>query len=169
MRPLATVAAGLAAALLPTLASGQGSTAPQEGAAMTTPLRATGSFDVQIRPLADEEQPGGTRLGRMAIDKQYHGDLEGTGKGEMLTAMTGVEGSGAYVAIERVAGTLAGRRGSFVLHHRGVMVRGSQQLSLLVVPDSGTEELVGITGEMAIRITDGAHLYDFDYTLPPAP
>ncbi len=102
----------------------------------------------------------------MSIDKEYQGDLAGTGKGQMLTALTNVKGSAAYVAIERVTGTLRARRGSFVLVHRGVMTGGDQQLALTVVPDSGTDQLVGLAGRMQIRIEDGRHFYEFDYTLP---
>ena len=102
----------------------------------------------------------------MSIDKTFHGDLEATSHGEMLTAMTGVKGSAVYVAIERVTGTLNGKRGSFVLHHRGVMHDGEQELEVIVVPDSGTGELEGISGEMKIRIEDGKHFYDFKYGLP---
>jgi hypothetical protein len=100
----------------------------------------------------------------MSIDKQFHGDLEGTGKGEMLTAGTDT-GSAVYVAIERVTGTLQGRSGTFVLVHHGTMTRDAQQLTITVVPDSGTDQLVGLAGAMAINIVDGKHLYDFEYTL----
>ena len=102
----------------------------------------------------------------MTIDKQYHGDLEGTGKGQMLTAGTPVKGSGAYVAIEKVAGTLKGRSGSFALQHSGTMTQGAPHLAITVVPDSGTGELKGIAGKMDIKIADGKHSYDFEYTLP---
>jgi hypothetical protein len=105
----------------------------------------------------------------MSIDKQFHGDIEGTSKGQMLTAMTEVKGSAGYVAIERVSGTLHGRRGSFALQHTGIMNRGAPQLSITVVPDSGTGQLAGITGKFDIKIADGKHSYEFDYTLPEAP
>jgi uncharacterized protein DUF3224 len=105
----------------------------------------------------------------MSGDKQFHGDLEGTSKVQMLTAMTDVKGSAGYVAIERVTGTLHGHTGSFVLQHSGSSNRGATQLSITVVPDSGTGQLVGITGKMTITITDGKHSYDFEYTLPKAP
>jgi hypothetical protein len=108
-------------------------------------------------------------LGRMSIDKQFHGDLEATSKGQMLTAGTGVKGSAGYVAIERVSGTLHGRSGTFVLQHSGTMTRGAPQLTITVVPDSGTGQLVSLAGKMAIKIADGKHSYDFDYTLPEAP
>jgi hypothetical protein len=104
--------------------------------------------------------------GRMTIDKQFHGDLEGTSKGQMLTAMTETKGSAGYVAIERVTGTLKGLSGSFALQHTGTMNRGVPQLSVTVVPDSGTGQLVGLTGNMTINIVNGKHSYDFEYTLP---
>jgi len=100
----------------------------------------------------------------MTLDKQFQGDLQATGKGEMLTAGTEV-GSAVYVAIERVTGTLGGRRGSFVLVHHGTMTQEAQSLTITVVPDSGTAELAGIAGAMTINIVDGAHGYDFEYTL----
>jgi hypothetical protein len=101
----------------------------------------------------------------LTIDKQFHGDLTATSAGEMLSAMTGVEGSAAYVALERVSGTLGGRRGAFVLQHTGVMTRGVGQLTIAVVPDSGEGELAGLRGQLTIRIDGGAHFYDFAYTL----
>jgi len=105
----------------------------------------------------------------MSGEKQFHGDLEGTSKGQMLTATTDVKGSAGYVAIERVTGTLHGRSGSFVLQHSGTLTKGAAQQSITVVPDSGTGQLVGIAGKMTITIADGKHSYDFEYTLPKAP
>ncbi|HEU4628328.1 MAG TPA: DUF3224 domain-containing protein [Gemmatimonadaceae bacterium] len=134
---------------------------------MTT--RATGSFDVQLNPLPVYADAEGAMLGRRSIDKTFHGDLAATSRGEMLSAGTPVQGSAGYVAIERVSGTLQGRRGSFVLQHSGTMDRGAARLAVTVVPDSGTEELVGLTGTMRIDITDGAHTYVFDYTLGGSP
>jgi hypothetical protein len=104
----------------------------------------------------------------MSIDKQFHGDLEATSRGEMLTAGTDVPGSAGYVAMERVTGRLHGRSGAFLLQHSGTMTRGAPQLAITVVPDSGTGELAGLGGRMAITITDGRHSYDFDYTLAQA-
>jgi len=127
--------------------------------------RANGSFEVKLNPLAPYETAEGAALGRMSIDKQFHGDLEGTSRGEMLTAGTSTKGSAGYVAIERVSGALHGRTGTFVLQHNGVMTRGTPQLSITVVPDSGTGQLVGLAGTMAINIADGKHSYDFEYTL----
>jgi predicted flavoprotein YhiN len=121
--------------------------------------RASGTFEVKLTP-----QESAT-IGRMSIDKQFHGDLEATSKGEMLSAMTDVKGSAGYVAIERVTGTLHGRSGSFVLQHSGTMTRGEPQLSVTVVPDSGTDELAGLAGTLTIRIADKQHFYEFDYTL----
>ena len=127
---------------------------------------ASGTFDVKIIPQNDEGV-GDATIGRMSIDKQYHGDLEGTGLGQMLAGMAAaVKDSGAYVAIERVRGTLHGRNGSFAVWHRGVMTRGAQDLAVTVIPDSGTEELKGITGVMTIDIKDGKHFYGLDYTIP---
>ena len=133
---------------------------------MTQP--AHGTFQVNIIPQPSEEKPEGlTPLGRMLIEKQFHGDLVATSRGQMLTGMTEVKGSGVYVAVERVTGSLHARTGSFILHHLGLMVRGVPQLTVSVVPDSGTGELVGIAGTMNIIIADGKHSYDFAYTLPP--
>jgi hypothetical protein len=128
-------------------------------------MRATGTFDVQLTPQSSDSTEGST-LGRMSISKKLHGDLTGTSEGEMLTAMTKTEGSAGYVAVERVTGTLHGKRGSFVLQHTGIMARGEQQLTITVVPDSGTDDLIGITGSMSIAISNGSHSYEFEYTLP---
>ncbi len=130
---------------------------------MTT--RASGPFEVKLNPLACNDPSAGPSLGRMSLDKQFHGDLEATSKGEMLTAGTDVKGSAGYVAIERVSGTLHGRNGTFVLQHLGIMTRGSPQLTISVVPDSGTGELVGLAGKMAIQIKDGKHSYEFEYAI----
>jgi hypothetical protein len=101
----------------------------------------------------------------MSIDKQFHGDLEATSKGEMLAAGTDVKGSAGYVAIERVTGALVGRTGTFILQHSGTMTRGEPQQSVTVVPDSGTGELVGLAGKMTTRVADKQHYYEFDYTI----
>jgi hypothetical protein len=134
-----------------------------EGAAGMT--HATGTFDVKLAPQASDDKAEGAALGRMSIEKTYHGDLEATAKGEMLTAGSSVKDSGVYVAVERVTGTLQGRSGTFALYHSGVMTRGTPQLSISVVPDSGTGQLAGITGTMKINIVDGKHFYEFDFTL----
>jgi hypothetical protein len=105
----------------------------------------------------------------MSIDKQYTGDLKGTGQGEMLSAGTGVKGSAGYVAIEKVTGTLHGREGTFTLQHSATMNRGAPSLSITVVPDSGTGALTGIAGTMLIIIENKQHSYIFDYSLADAP
>ncbi len=126
---------------------------------------ATGPFDVKLTPQSDKY--AGPPLGRMMIDKQFHGDLDATSEGQMLSVSTDVKGSAGYVAIERVTGTLEGRTGTFVLQHSGTMNRGTPHLTIAVVPDSGTGQLEGITGKMTINIApDGKHSYDFEYTLP---
>jgi hypothetical protein len=130
---------------------------------------ATGTFDVKIDPQPAEEKAGAPALARMLLDKHFHGDLDATSKGTMLAAGTGAKGSsGGYVALEIVTGTLKGRTGTFVLQHSATMNRGLPQLSVTVVPDSGTGQLVGIIGTMSITIVDGKHSYDFEYTLPEA-
>ncbi len=137
-------------------------------AIMTT--HASGKFEVKLNPQKpDNKEAESANLGRMSIDKSFHGDLEATSKGEMLSAVTDVKGSAGYVAIERVTGTLHGRNGAFVLQHSGTMTRGVPQMTVTVVPDSGTGQLVGLAGEMTIRIADGKHFYEFNYTLPETP
>ena len=129
--------------------------------------RATGTFDVKLNTLPAYDSTPGTTLARLSLDKQFHGDLDATSKGEMLSAATAIKNSAGYVAIERVSGTLNGQQGSFVLQHNGTMNRGAPQLSVTVVPDSGTDQLVGLSGNLAIIIApDGKHSYEFDYTLP---
>ena len=124
--------------------------------------RATGSFEVKLTPqTAAEAMPG-----RMSIDKQFHGDLDAISHGEMLMAGTAVKGSAGYVAIERVTGKLHGREGTFILQHNATMTRGAGDLNIIVVPDSGTGELAGLTGKMMIVIgAGGAHSYEFEYAL----
>ncbi len=128
---------------------------------------ASGPFEVKINPQSEDKGDGST-MGRMSLDKQYHGDLEATAKGEMLYASAiDVQGSGAYVAVERVTGKLNGRSGSFALAHKGSMSGGTQHMDITVVPDSGSGELIGITGAMKIIITaDGKHSYELEYALP---
>ena len=130
--------------------------------------RAAGTFDVRLSPLTAYDSTEGSPLGRMSIDKEFRGDLEGTSKGEMLTGMTSVKNSAGYVAIERVTGTLKGRSGAFILQHSGTMTRGTPSLVVTVVPDSGTGQLEGLTGALAIIIEGGKHSYELDYTLPEA-
>jgi hypothetical protein len=124
-----------------------------------------GSFEVKLIPqelALAHDRPG---LGRMSIDKHFHGELEASSKGEMLSAGTSVKGSAGYVAIERVTGTLQGKRGTFVLQHSATMNRGVPQLTIAVVPDSGTEDLAGLEGTMTIDIVDGRHFYAFSYSI----
>jgi hypothetical protein len=128
-------------------------------------MHATGPFDVKLTPQPADDYADGKSLSRLTIDKEFHGDLEATSRGQMLSAMGSVKGSAGYVAIERVTGTLAGRRGSFVLQHDGSMNRGAPTLIITVVPDSGTDELTGLAGTMSIDITNGKHSYTLDYTL----
>jgi hypothetical protein len=129
-------------------------------------IQAKGTFEVKLDPQGDADKADGSTLARMSIDKKYHGDLEGTAKGTMLTAGTDVKGSAGYVAIERVTGTLNGKSGSFVLQHSGTLTRGAAVQNISVVPDSGTGQLTGITGKFVVIITEGKHSYEFDYTLP---
>ena len=127
--------------------------------------RATGTFDVKLLPQPLSDPDPAPTLARLSIDKQFHGDLDASSRGEMLSAGTAVKGSAGYVAIERVRGSLRGRAGTFVLLHSATMTRGEPQLSVIVVPDSGTEELTGLSGRMNIIIAGGQHSYEFDYAL----
>jgi Protein of unknown function (DUF3224) len=127
---------------------------------------AKGSFEVKMTPLELHDKSSGGALGRMSSDKQFHGDLEATGKGEMLSAGDPSKGSAGYVAIEQVTGALQGRSGSFALQHSGTMDHGAFQLSITIVPGSGTGQLAGISGKMAINIVDGKHFYELEYSLP---
>jgi hypothetical protein len=128
---------------------------------------AQGPFEVKMSPQAPDA--GAENVGRMLLDKRFHGDLEATSKGQMLAFSSSVKGSAGYVAIEQVSGKLHGREGTFVLQHSGTMNRGEPQLTIRVVPDSGTGELVGIAGTMTIEIADGKHSYSFEYTLAQNP
>ena len=127
---------------------------------------AKGTFVVKVLPLVFEGQPEAGSLGRMSIDKEISGDLVATTNGQMLSAGTETKGSAGYVAIERVDGTLHGRKGSFTLQHSGTMNRGAPSLSVSVVPDSGTGELVGLIGDFKIIRAEGKHSYEFNYSLP---
>jgi hypothetical protein len=123
---------------------------------------AAGTFDVKLAAIGAGDVP----IGTMSIDKTFHGDLQGTSVGQMLAFRSGIEGSAGYVAMERVTGTLGGRKGSFTLQHSGLMEKGAQSLTVVVVPDSGTEGLSGLTGTMNIIVTAGKHGYQFRYMLP---
>ena len=136
----------------------------QSAIPMTQTTHARGPFEVTLTPAGDKADV----IGRMTIAKRFDGDLDGASQGQMLSAGTSVKGSAGYVAIEQFSGALHGRTGTFVLHHKGTMNRGAPHLSITVVPDSGTGQLEGIAGTMAIAIVDGKHSYDFEYTLPPA-
>lgn len=149
-----------------TLACGQ-NTAPSKA---TMTQHAAGSFDVKLTPRAPDDPNAEAAVpARMSIDKQFHGDLEAGSLGQMLSAGTGVRGSAGYVAMERVSGKLHGRSGTFILQHTGTMNCGTPQLSITVVPDSGTAELTGLTGRMTIEIVEGKHLYEFEYTITGTP
>ena len=124
---------------------------------------AVGSFDVSLTPMADDGP-----IGRMSLGKTFHGDLQGTSQGQMLAYRSGIDGSAGYVAMERVSARLAGREGDFTLQHNGLMDRGAQSLSVVVVPDSATGGLSGLTGTMTILISPGRHDYEFAYSLPDA-
>jgi hypothetical protein len=130
----------------------------------------SGPFEVKVIPQKPDNPPAeSANIGRMSLDKQFHGALEATSKGEMLGVMSEAKGSGGYVAMERVTGTLEGRSGSFALQHFGTMQSGGTQLKISVVPDSGTGDLAGIKGTMNIRIeAGGKHFYEFDYVVQPS-
>jgi hypothetical protein len=124
-----------------------------------------GTFNVKLIPQPAQSEAAGEAITRMLLDKQFFGALEAKSTGQMLAMRTSVAGSAGYVAMELVVGTLAGRTGSFALQHSGTMQGASKTLSLSVVPDSGTGELVGLSGTMEIIIEDGKHGYRFDYRL----
>ncbi len=134
---------------------------------MTT--QANGTFEVKMTPQTQDDKSVGATVGRFSLDKQFQGDLEGTSKGEMLAVGTAVDGSAGYVAMEQITGTLNGLSGTFALQHTGTMTRGEPQLSVAVVPDSGTGELSGLSGKMTINIVDGKHLYEFEYAIAETP
>src|SRR6267143_6544595 len=125
---------------------------------------ARGTFDVKVIPQAADDIAGGP-FSRLFLDKQFHGDLEATSKGQMLGAPTAVEGSAGYVALELVSGNLHGRHGSFILQHNGTMTKGVPTMTVAVVPNSGTDQLTSLAGRMTIIIADGKHSYEFEYTL----
>ncbi len=134
----------------------------KQGKVMTN--RASGTFEVKLTP---QDEGAQAAVGRMTLDKQFQGDLTGTSKGQMLMASSSsVQTSAGYVAIEKVTGTLNGRTGSFYLQHSGTMTRGTGELTITVIPDTGTDQLVGLRGKMQIIIEGGKHSYVFEYTLP---
>lgn len=129
-------------------------------------MKVSGTFEVNLQPLDySGTSEDGMKIGRMSVDKTFHGDLTAQSKGEMLSVMTPIKGSAGYVVIEQTSGSLKGKKGSFVLQHYGMMDRGADRLTLEVVPDSGTGELEGISGKMEIIIEDGQHRYELDYEL----
>ena len=128
--------------------------------------RAAGSFEVTLQPLSNADAASHPLLGRMLLTKKFSGDLTASARGQMLSAGTNTRGSACYVAIDHVTGELHGRKGSFILQHTGSMNRGAPTLSIMVVPDSGTDELTGLTGTLSINIIDGKHFYDFIYSFP---
>ena len=132
-------------------------------------LQASGPFEVKLNPEPLSHVAESSGLGRMSLDKHFHGDLEAVSHGEMLAFRSSVQGSAGYVAMETVKGVLGGRKGSFVLQHSSTMTRGQPTQSITVVPDSGTDALLGLSGTMLIDIDNGQHAYRFDYTLPDAP
>ncbi|TAE21670.1 MAG: DUF3224 domain-containing protein [Candidatus Kapaibacterium sp.] len=129
-------------------------------------LQAQGTFTVQLKPLPAYNTDESAKMGRMSIDKQFSGDIEGTSKGEMVSAMTDTKGSAGYVAMERVEGSIHGRSGAFVLQHSSSMNRGEPMQSVTVVPDSGTQALTGLSGSFVITVAEGKHSYTFAYSLP---
>jgi hypothetical protein len=168
-------AASLTIVLLVALASGSMARAQapakpgvQEGVAVKS-HHASGTFEVKVTPLPQDEKVAGLALARYAMEKQLKGDLEGTSKAEMMAPVSAVEGSGGAVAVEQVTGTLGGRSGSFTLLHQSTMRKGAGfDIVIKVVPDSGTGQLAGLAGTMKIIIADGKHSYEFDYSLPDA-
>ena len=124
---------------------------------------AKGTFEVKLTP--EQDASGESIVGKMSIDKQFQGDIEGTSKGLMLMAGTAVQGSAGYVALEKVTASIDGKSGTFYLQHNGIMNRGEGSLNVVVIPDSGTEELTGLGGSMSIKIEDGKHYYEFDYQI----
>jgi len=127
---------------------------------------ATGSFEVTMQPLSNTEVSVDAMFGRFLLLKKFSGDLVAEARGQMLSAGTATQGSAGYVAIDQVTGTLAGRKGGFVLQHSGTMNRGAPGLSITVVPDSGSGELLGLSGTLKINVVDKKHYYEFDYSLP---
>ncbi len=127
---------------------------------------AAGTFEVTVTPQPEEAGVGDECISRMALAKRFHGDLQATALGQMLATRTPTPGSAAYVALDRVTGSLHGRSGNFSLQHSGTMDRGAPTLDIMIVPDSGSAELSGISGRLRIRIDEGEHFYELDYELP---
>jgi hypothetical protein len=153
---------------MPTLVSAQASHSQTTAKDGPVSMHAEGTFDVKTTPLTEDQVLDGTAIGCFELDKQFHGDLEASSKGEMLGAGNPATGTAGYVAIEQVTGTLHGRTGSFALQHFGTMVDNKFELIVKVVPGSGTGDLSSIAGAMSITIVSGRHSYKFEYTLPVA-
>jgi len=132
-------------------------------AAMTN--HAAGTFEVKLAPQDDKSDD--KSMGRMTVEKQWHGAMEGTSRGQMLTGGDVSTGSATYVAIEKFSGTINGRSGTLLFQHMGTMNRGVQDLKISVVPDSGTDQLKGIKGRLTGKIEGGKHFYDFEYSISP--
>jgi hypothetical protein len=124
---------------------------------------ATGTFEVKITP--QDDKTSDVSLGRMTIEKQWQGEMQGTSTGQMLTGGDFKTGSAGYVAMEKFTGSVKGRKGTFILQHSAIMTKGKGDLTITIVSDSGTEELKGISGKLAIKIENGKHFYDLDYNL----
>jgi hypothetical protein len=135
---------------------------------MPMPHQIHGRFTVTVTPQPHVENVGDAAIGRMSLDKQFFGPLDAVSKGQMLASRSEIPGSAGYVAMERVVGSLDGRTGTFVLMHHATMNRGAPQLTITVVPDSGTGDLVGLRGSMGITIVEKEHFYDFEYTIDAA-
>ncbi len=129
-------------------------------------LQARGTFTVTITPQPHVDGVGNASIVRMALQKLFAGGLAGIAQGQMLAVRTETQGSAGYVAMDHFTGMVDGRHGGFSLQHSGTMTRGTPSLSVTIIPDSGTDELVGIAGSLAIDIRDGQHFYDLAYTLP---
>ncbi|MGK5034154.1 DUF3224 domain-containing protein [Janthinobacterium sp. LB3P118] len=129
-------------------------------------VHATGSFSITMTPAMAPQRAGRTTLGRVLLDNVYAGDLVATATGQMRNGVTDTNGAAGYVAMEAITGVLQGKEGSFVAQHFGTMADGRQELSIVIVPYSGTGQLTGISGTLAIRIENGQHFYDIDYSLP---
>ena len=127
------------------------------------PHHAHGTFTVKVQPLTPAPAEG---LSRFSLDKELHGDIEATSKGEMMGGGDYKQGTAGYVAVEMITGTLNGKHGSFALQHSSTMDQGATKMNIIVVPGSGTGELKGISGTFTIKIENGQHFYDLDYTLP---
>lgn len=151
---------------MPLVISAQTSNSASSAKADFMSMHAEGTFDVKNAPLPADDAISGTSIGRFGLDKQFHGDLEATSKGEMLGAGSPATGTAGYVAIEQVTGTLNGRAGSFALQHFGAMEDNKFDLTVKVVPGSGSGALTGISGTMQIIIANGKHTFKFDYSLP---